>query len=483
MRKASPCPVSAIERETLRELDLVAEQGGRLAAPRLPRVERRQHEVCDEERPQRTEARSGRDRLRLRRRSLGRDLDERRLADLGTAAARTGTDTSAAAHAATTVLSRSAGTSGIVTSTSSGRATRDERLRLVEAAEHLHAEDAAAPDAGLSSRKPTTRASAVSRNSRASRLPERPAPTSSDSLARSGGRQPRAGREQRAARAAIRRRASCRGGRRPAKISSGKPASDCVLATIAIVIGSRERRRRRDREQVARRREPPDPAVDPEERRRRRSGRASSTGSVARKTARWTSVPLPSTEEQVRDEERGADDREVDEHLDEPARLRDERPQERRRRPGSARARAFLEVAEEARELDEDDERDEHAHSGHAWVVERVVGECRSGRAAPPAAQAPRLPAARRGRSRRAGATSGRGRPASTGRRSRVLRIVTSVVSRIGMASTRSGSSMPVSVAPAAVQLDASAEDASPNPITWLPESPMKTAAGLPAGG
>ena len=48
------------------------------------------------------------------------------------------------------------------------------------------------------------------------------------------------------------------------------------------------------------------------------------------------------------------------------------------------------------------------------------------------------------------------------------------------MASTSSGSSMPSSVAPATVQLDASAREASPKPITWLPESPMKTAAGRP---
>ena len=35
-------------------------------------------------------------------------------------------------------------------------------------------------------------------------------------------------------------------------------------------------------------------------------------------------------------------------------------------------------------------------------------------------------------------------------------------------------------VVPATVQLDASASDASPKPSTWLPESPMMTAAGRP---
>ena len=67
--------------------------------------------------------------------------------------------------------------------------------------------------------------------------------------------------------------------------------------------------------------------------------------------------------------------REVDEHLDEPARLRDQRAPKWRWRAGIGAARALLEVAEEARELDEDDERDEHADRGHPRVGKRVVGE------------------------------------------------------------------------------------------------------------
>ena len=70
--------------------------------------------------------------------------------------------------------------------------------------------------------------------------------------------------------------------------------------------------------------------------------------------------------------------------------------------------------------------------------------------------------------------------PWVTGRRSSVRRIVTRVVSRIGIASTSSGSTMLVSVAPAVVQLEASASEARPKPITWLPESPMKTRALRP---
>ncbi len=70
--------------------------------------------------------------------------------------------------------------------------------------------------------------------------------------------------------------------------------------------------------------------------------------------------------------------------------------------------------------------------------------------------------------------------PWVTGRRSSVRRTVTSVVSRIGIASTSSGSTRLVSVAPAVVQLDASASEARPKPSTWLPESPMKTRALRP---
>ena len=52
--------------------------------------------------------------------------------------------------------------------------------------------------------------------------------------------------------------------------------------------------------------------------------------------------------------------------------------------------------------------------------------------------------------------------PCVTGRRSSVRRTVTSVVSRIGIASTSSGSSDVASVVPAVVQLEASAERGEP---------------------
>ncbi len=73
-----------------------------------------------------------------------------------------------------------------------------------------------------------------------------------------------------------------------------------------------------------------------------------------------------------------ADDDEVDDDLDEAPRLEHERPPERRLRPlRDAAARALLEVAQEAAELNEQHEGDEHAEGGQPPVVEHVVGERR----------------------------------------------------------------------------------------------------------
>ena len=69
--------------------------------------------------------------------------------------------------------------------------------------------------------------------------------------------------------------------------------------------------------------------------------------------------------------------------------------------------------------------------------------------------------------------------PRVTGRPSRIRTMVTSVVSRIGTARTRIGSSSVATVEPATVQLAASPSEARAKPSTWLPLSPMKTAAGL----
>ena len=57
---------------------------------------------------------------------------------------------------------------------------------------------------------------------------------------------------------------------------------------------------------------------------------------------------------------------------------------------------------------------------------------------------------------------------------------VTSAVSRIGTARTRIGNISVATVVSATFQLVASPRAPSVNPSTWLPESPMKTSAGLP---
>jgi hypothetical protein len=58
--------------------------------------------------------------------------------------------------------------------------------------------------------------------------------------------------------------------------------------------------------------------------------------------------------------------------------------------------------------------------------------------------------------------------------------IVTRVVSRIGTARTRMGRKSVATVVPAAFQLAERPSAASEKPSSWLPESPMKIAAGLP---
>ena len=68
--------------------------------------------------------------------------------------------------------------------------------------------------------------------------------------------------------------------------------------------------------------------------------------------------------------------------------------------------------------------------------------------------------------------------PCVTGRPSSSRTTVTSVVSRIGTASTSSGRRSVATVEPATVQLDASPSEPSAKPSTWLPLSPMNTAAG-----
>ncbi len=96
---------------------------------------------------------------------------------------------------------------------------------------------------------------------------------------------------------------------------------------------------------------------------------------MARNRARWVWCAAAVDEEQVGGQKRDADDREVREHLDEAARVREEGTPERGRWARVLAARPLLQVAEEAGELDEDDERDQHPDRGDAGVREHVVGE------------------------------------------------------------------------------------------------------------
>ncbi len=57
---------------------------------------------------------------------------------------------------------------------------------------------------------------------------------------------------------------------------------------------------------------------------------------------------------------------------------------------------------------------------------------------------------------------------------------MTSAVSRIGTARISTGSASVATVVPATFQLAARPSEASAKPSTWLPESPMKTAARRP---
>ena len=73
--------------------------------------------------------------------------------------------------------------------------------------------------------------------------------------------------------------------------------------------------------------------------------------------------------------------------------------------------------------------------------------------------------------------------PWVTDRPERSLSAVTSVVSRIGIARISTGSATVAIVVPASLYEAISPSEASTNPISWLPESPMNTRAGPTAAG
>ncbi len=115
-----------------------------------------------------------------------------------------------------------------------------------------------------------------------------------------------------------------------------------------------------DGDDVARRRESPHPPIDAERdeedvpRREHDRQRRQVDGPLEVRSR------APDREE-VRDEERRADEDEVREHLDQSPRLEDQRAPERRLRALDTAPRALLEVAQEAPELHEQDEGHEDA--------------------------------------------------------------------------------------------------------------------------
>ena len=163
----------------------------------------------------------------------------------------------------------------------------------------------------------------------------------------------------------------------------------------------------------------------------------------------------------------------------EPAPVDDQGAQRAASPPAAAGTGPRSTCGEEAPELDEQHERQQHADEVSARVGEHRVAEARG---------------AERRRDQREhdhGALLGQAVVDEPVRGVVAAALVdrppleqahdrsTSAVSRIGTASMIIGSSSVATVVPASFQLADEASAASANPITWLPESPMNTAAGL----
>ena len=159
----------------LGQLELVGEDRRRLAPPGLPDVQRGERAVREE---QRDEVSSASGRAPPRVRSLGGHFDERRLRSR-CAGARSGTVPAPRRRPGRPASSRSRGALGIETSTSSGRAVTSTVATSSVAPSTVTPWIRRRRSAGLSSRKPTTRASGSSRSSRTRLRPARPAPTTS----------------------------------------------------------------------------------------------------------------------------------------------------------------------------------------------------------------------------------------------------------------------------------------------------------------
>ena len=224
---------------------------------------------------------------------------------------------------------------------------------------------------GSSSTKPTTRTSGCSRSSRRRLRPARPAPTSS---VRRCAERPAT---------TWNARAKARSPKREAPIEHG---ADDRVDHVDVEREVPERVRERDEpdrddlrgddrddhaHRVGRGGVAPDAAVEPERDEERVPGGEDHGQRDGDDVPLVVGARAVDAEEEG-DPERGGDEREVDEHLDEPLPVDDERPADAR-----GAVRAPLDLADEARELDEQGEAEEDADGRDPGVVEDGVREAR----------------------------------------------------------------------------------------------------------
>ena len=295
----------------LRELDLVAEQVGVCVRDDLPGVAAPPaRDSADEERPQRTEARlvatgfgSGAlTRPSSRRAPAGRSRS-------GCARTGTGARRGARRDARRRAARRARpGSSRAPRRASTARSAPPPR-RALPSTSTPRTRRRRTP--GLSSRKPTTRA--VGGLAQLASEPPAGAAGSDERGRACAARRARAASRSGPTRSASRDppRVSCRVARRPRR----SPAGTGERLRLGRRSRARPERRRRRRRAIASRsrgaREPPDAAVDPERRRRRRSGRRADRQESRGRPRAATSLPCR-RRRAVRDEERGADDPEVE---------------------------------------------------------------------------------------------------------------------------------------------------------------------------
>ena len=382
VRLASAGGVTGLRDRTrdLGRLELVGEDRRRLSPPRLPRVDRREEEVGPDEGDEHLDTRAS-VRLRARpRERRGRDVRAHSaIARVGVGAgwARSRTTrcgTPAASHTWATLSSRSAGASGMVTTSSSARVASRAASASPRGPEHGDSLHAPAAEPRVVVQEPDdvdVRGSAKVAHDAAPRLPRThdenaPAPVvgAASGLGHEADEPARDDGERRGDHAVDRedaRREVAEVARRdddPERGQRGESRGEC------------------DRREVACSRVAPRPAIhtgqDVHDVRRPEDDRQ---GRQERPPLELGALPVD--EQQVRAQERPAHERRVDEQLDEPPRL-DRDGVTKPRVAGTSAPLLLRELGEEAPELHEQREGDEHAESRDGRPVEHVVGDgCR----------------------------------------------------------------------------------------------------------